>query len=127
MANLQQILVRRFPGAHSRAQITTAQGVELTDAEMYPTIVWLGAPVLLADIQAQRASVEAEIATEQQRINERKAFENTTLDAYLLAIEILTDFSVQLGQQLRANALNNPLVTTRLAALRAKLAAIRAQ
>lgn len=122
MATIAQILPRRWPGA-----IWSIQGDD------YSTLAWnVASPQVKpteAEVRAESASVDTEIAAEQRLERQQDALQSDSRDAYLKAIERLTFAVNDIQDKLKANALSAPLdatATAQIDALQTRLQQIRA-
>lgn len=118
MATLAEILPRKFPGNGWRLR-----------GDDYATLEWMaGNPdpkPSEATIRGFSAEIDTALAQEARARRQAEALFDSA-DALVKAIDILADFQAQVASKLKGTALNTPLDTTRLAALRAKIDAVKA-
>ncbi len=122
-APLVDVILRAWPGA-----IVTASG-STDDETAWASIVWrdgVTRPATLADAQAQRATVEAEIAADALAAEQQNEFLDENPDALLRLAEVVARQLVKIKTGIPANV-SSAVDWSPLTALVAALTKIRAQ
>lgn len=119
MATLIQILAYKFQGSEWT--------MHNSEADDYANLVWHSATPKPSEseIRAFSAEVDTLFAADERLRRQRKAFESGEIDAILRGFEILAMSQRQVINKLRPQSLTEPITTTALDAMLARIQAIR--